>query len=233
MEERQFQKEYGSVLERIKHRRGDCPDVELLLAYREGALSPQEKNPLERHLNLCAVCKELVERIGQDAADVDDLSWKRIDKKLDRQEVPWRDAPLRRHLSFLAFRPLTPVAIAVLIGAVAVVWMVRNPDAVSPPEGSAPRGPAIQAIEPAGRAEKVARFVWSAPPVDVTFQLEIRQDDQLIWSDTMPEPTYDVPEPLSRLLKDRVNYRWKVRGVDAAGRLVVESDWTRFEIAAR
>lgn len=229
MDEERFAEEHGRLVKNLSKTKGACPDSGLLLAYHEGELNVEQKAALEKHVALCAICQELLQRISEERAPVDDLGWKRVEKRLDQRASPWRAS---RKLSSFAFgwRSLAAVAAMLVVTLAAVVWLATEHGVEAPSTSSPTRGTTIQVIAPAGVVERIDRFEWNAPPLEVTFHLQIKQQEELIWEGRTSSTYYSPPPDLLDRLKPGASYRWKVRGVNAQGETLVDSDWTNFQL---
>ena len=73
-------------------------------------------------------------------------------------------------------------------------------------------------------------FRWQAPPLALSYRVEVRLGDTLVWSGTASDTTVEASPELRRLLSAGVTYLWRVEGVDEAGRAVVASDWVELRL---
>lgn len=217
------------LLGTLKAGRGECPDIDLLLSLREGELPEEARLLLEKHVSLCGICQELLQRAEEAPSPVDDLAWKQIEKRLDRRAGPWSVTDRRRLISF-GLRPLGAVAALLVVTLAGVVWITSRQGTEMPPPASLTRGSAIQVVAPAGRVDRLERFEWTALPAFTRFRVQIRQGNETVWQIFTPETRYQTSQELLRHLKPGVRYRWKVDGIDSQGQVVGESGWTEFQL---
>ncbi len=224
MDSEEFDHSLAGTLSALRRQRGPCPEPDRVLAYQQKDLAEPEMRPVEAHLTLCGSCQELVDRLRQAPAAVDDFTWKRMERALDARPAPWRQSQpwlWRRHAG---------IAAAVLLLAAPAVWLLTQRGEQRPPEPAVTRGSSIQLREPAGQVERVDEFRWSALPAHSSFRVEIRQAEKLIGEATTPDPRYRPTEELKRRLQGEAVFRWKVQGLDERGQVLEESDWITFEV---
>lgn len=215
------------VVEGLRERRGPCPGVDELDALRHGELPPDEVQRVERHLRLCPRCRQLEHRAQLEPAEVDDLTWNRVERGLDARPAPWRER--------LAVRPeiragWLAAAALVALGIGLTLWVAR-PGLDSRDELVSPvRGPSIGAGEPAGLVDRVDLFSWSAPPIAASFRLELADEDRTVFAGEVPAEGWRAPSRLREELEPGVPYRWRVTAVDESGVLLAESQWVEFQL---
>jgi hypothetical protein len=217
-----FSAEHGAVLDRLRQRRGECPEPERLVALAHDDVTVDERALLSAHLSLCARCAREVELIAAGAEDVTEPVWERAERGLDARPAPWRvvPRPRRARLAWLA-------AAAGLILAVAVVWRSQP---VDPPDPTT-RGAGIQVVQPSGSVSALDRFEWAAPPVRARFRVEVRRDSEPIWRSEAPGSPLEAPPELLARLRPGVTYSWRVAAMGRDQEPFLQSDWTSFRIA--
>lgn len=230
MDPEAFRSDHARLFETLRGEKGSCPDPDLLLAYHHAGLTASETRLLEEHLSLCAVCSELLDRLRLSEQPVDDLTWKRVEGRLDARATPWRAAPKRKNGAWIRRRYWVAAAAGlVLVVGGLVVWSTR--DTVPMPFGPASpaRGEMVQLHEPAGVVSGVRIFTWSALPVASEFRLQIRHQGRIVWETTTDESRYRPPAELSPLLVPGEPFEWRVEALDDDGNPVAESSWMAFE----
>jgi hypothetical protein len=221
VEEQALESEQRSLLAALAGARGDCPANDELLAYSGGELAGEARRAVERHLLLCSDCEQLVELAGEEPASVDDASWRRMERRLDRRTgVPW-ESP--RH----GWRWLRVAA--VLTAVVGVSWLLtlRSEAPVSPTRGASPG-----LVAPTGSVDRVDELVWKAPPLVHSFRVEVRRDGALLFTAEASASPFRPPAPLLDRLVPGHRYTWRVEGLDVSGTRVFLSGWAAFEIAS-
>ena len=235
MDEKEFEQNYSGVLERLKDPKADCPDVEQIQAYAAGKLKPEQIGPIEDHLSCCAPCLQLEQRLAEDPAELDDLRWKKIERRLDARPAPWDTGrPASPWLSRV--RGLSAAAAMVVAVAAAVLWLWIERTTLEPGESgvagpiSTTRGVSIQAVTPVGQVETMRLFEWSTIPIEADFRLQVSGPDGVLWTATTRSQKYLPPPELLEKLEPQVRYRWMVRAVNEDGKEIAESSWIEFKI---
>ena len=217
MDDRRFEAELAGLGEGLRSRRGSCPSPERLGDHARGLLSGADSELVREHVRLCAACQGLVDAALASPAEVDDAVWGEVSRRLDARPAPWRRAPRRARVGWLA----AAASVVLVVGL--SFWMASGPGPTVPV--SATRGGALQPISPVGSVRRLEAFRWQAPPLALSYRVEVRLGDALVWSGTASDTTVEASPELRRLLSAGVTYRWRVEGVDEAGRAVVASDW--------
>ena len=225
MDDRRFDAELAAVAAGLKARRGECPETSQLADHARGGLTGAAAERVREHLRLCTACRELAEAALADPAEIDEVTWRRASRRLDSRPAPWRRrTPHGRRTGWLA-------AAAVVLAAGLSGWLaVSRPAPERPERVAATRGAVIQLVEPVGEVGELEVFRWQAPPLAVTYRVELRRGDHTVWSEVSPFPLLEAPPELRRELVPGVAYRWRVEGVDDAGRAVVTSDWAELRL---
>jgi hypothetical protein len=240
--EDEFGREFSPLLAGLGERRGECPDPERLAAHVHDELAAAERAAVDAHLGLCTRCTAEIELLAAAPAEVDDVTWRRVERRLDRRAAPWRRsgeaaAGARR----AAWLGLAAAVLAVAAGV--AVWRLPEPGG-GPRVISTTRGDGLQAIAPAGEVRAVERFEWAAPPIEATYRVEVRRGDERVLSvEGTPSAegtpfSAELPLGMRGVLAPGAEYRWRVQAVvreappgGAVGeRVVLESPWVEFRI---
>ena len=226
MEQQESEEEYAPIFESVRKEKGSCPEGDVLLTYVQGELEMPQADALRKHLAACGLCQELSERLASEQPAVDEVAWKRIEKRLNDRPAPWRRGAIQEHNPWLGWRSY--VAAAALVGVIgAGVWLSSERDRVTGPV-SETRGNAVQLQDPAGRIDKLEDFRWSALPIAGSFRIQIQERDKLIWEAVTGESRYLPPEELRRLLRPDTPFRWRIQALGPARDVVGESPWMEF-----
>ncbi|MDX1384058.1 MAG: hypothetical protein R3190_10475 [Thermoanaerobaculia bacterium] len=215
MTDSNFDRELEALGTELRRQRGACPPTDTLQRFAGGELGAEAAEEVGLHLRLCVECRELVEAVQDSPAAVDEVSWRRVERRLAQRPAPWRRArPGRVWWSAAA------VVVAVLGIA---LWSLGERSAEL--EGEVTRGTALKALEPIGEVSNASVFRWQGPPLEVGYRVELKQGDVEIWTGASAEREIAAPADLLRRLAPGVTYRWRVVGVADSGRTVAESDW--------
>jgi hypothetical protein len=229
MEQQESEEEYAPIFEALRKQKGNCPDGDVLLTYVQGELEMPQADALKKHLSACGLCQELSERLALEQPALDEVAWKRIEKKLDDRPAPWKKGPARKDSFPLGWRSY--VAAAALVGVIgASVWLSSERGRVTGPV-SETRGNAVQLQDPAGRIDKLEDFRWSALPIAGNFRIQVQEGDKLIWEAVTAESRYVPPEELRRLLRPDTRFRWRIQALGPAREVVGESTWIEFTLS--
>jgi hypothetical protein len=224
MDERRFDEELAAVSAGLRARRGDCPDTEEIVGFARGEVSDAAAARIRGHLRLCDSCRQLAEAALAEPAEVDEPTWSGVTGRLDRRQAPWRGGGRRRPgLAWLG----TAAAVLAATG-LSYYWPATGPPSGGPV--STTRGAALQPVEPIGEVRELEAFRWQAPPLDVSYRVEVRHGDTEVWSGSAPGSRLEPPPELRRALEPGVAYRWRALGLDEAGRIVVTSDWVELRV---
>jgi hypothetical protein len=226
MERDEFDHNFASSFQALKKRRGACPEGRILLSYAEGSLEKEKAEAVARHISLCGLCQDAVERLGQEYPEIDERTWRRIEKKLDRRDVPWKPKALSRR-SFWFRMPAAAAAVAV---AGVALWVSFDREPQTGPV-STTRGELVQVLEPVDRIGKLDLFRWNALPAASSFRLQVQQGQNIIWEAVVTGASYPPPEDLRRILLPETGFRWRVQALDSAGQTIGGSAWAEFDIS--
>jgi hypothetical protein len=152
----------------------------------------------------------------------DELTWHRAKRGLDRLPAPWR--PSKR-----SPRPAWLVLAAAVLGAVGLIYWPSR-DAPAPDRAAATRGAPVQLVEPVGEVGELGVFRWQAPPLALTYRVDLRRGDTTLWSGISSGQELEAPPDLVGELVPGVSYHWRVEGVAEAGRVVVSSEWVEVRL---
>ncbi len=235
IDEKEFEQNYSGILERLKDQKAECPDVEQIRAYATGELNPDRIGAIEDHLSCCAPCLQLQQRMAEEPAELDDLRWKKIEKRLDARPAPWDTGrPASPWLSRV--RGLRAAAAIVVVVAAAVLWVWIERTTLEPGKSavtgpiSTTRGVSIQAVTPVDQVETMRLFEWSTIPIEADFRLQISGPDGVLWTATTRSQKYLPPPELLERLEPEVRYRWMVQALNEDGKELARSSPIEFQI---
>lgn len=216
MDDDRFAAELHGLTAELRARRGPCPEPDRLARHALGELTGELAAETAAHLQLCDDCRQLAETVGAEPPEMDDLSWRRVERRLDSRPAPWRR---------VARRSRSPVWWSLAATALLVVglsywsFVDRGPSAPI----ATTRGAPVQPLEPIGEVAVLKSFRWQAPPLAVVYRVEIHRGEELVWSGSAEGKILEPPAELRRVLLPEIGYSWRVVGVDAAGDVVVTS----------
>ncbi|MBZ5542252.1 MAG: zf-HC2 domain-containing protein [Acidobacteriia bacterium] len=142
----------GKLREQLQSEPSGCPDVELLSAYFERALSPSERTVCETHLMTCPRCQLFVAELAR-LSEADERPVIVGEPEIVvKEETGW---PFR--LAWLA-----PVLVILIVAGVWYAEKIRNYN--RPPEQTAMEEPTPAATPPAGEAAKSKDHKIAATP---------------------------------------------------------------------
>jgi hypothetical protein len=189
-----------------------------------------DRRAIELHLAACVACSDLVARAQAACPAVDDLTWERTARRLDRRRRPWACAERRA----TGWSPRLAVA-AILALAAGLAWRLAGKPAelVSAVRGTA----GIQALAPAAEvesAEAITVFEWVPTlPAATLYRLEIEAGGETLWRETTRE-SHLLPRPeLPAILAAWGEVRWRVVGLGPSGAIALESPWAPLRLRAR
>jgi hypothetical protein len=217
-----FDGELEAISAGLRARRGVCPEADEIAAFARDELDAAAAARVRGHLGLCDSCGLLAEASLAEPVDVDEGTWSGVSGRLDRRAAPWRRSAARRPtIAWLG-------AAAAVLAAVGLSYWTTTTGA--PARVSATRGSALQPVEPIGEVRELATFRWQAPPLELSYRVEVRRGDTALWSGSAPGTSLAPPPELRRELAPGVTYHWRAVGVDASGRNVVASDWVELRL---
>lgn len=211
----------------LRGERGACPEVERLVARARGELPAADAGAIDRHVALCAACQELLAIASEEGESVDEVTWRRAERGLDRRAAPWTVGGARGERA----RPWLGAVAALLVTGLAVgLWLGR----AGPPPGPAPaatRGSALRPLAPVGAVAAFDAFRWQAPPVALRFEVEVERAGEVVWRGQTDASPLPAPPELRELLANGAPHRWRVRALAEDGRAVLVSEWAALELS--
>ena len=227
MNEAEFERRFAPILRQLESNPGDCPSVDQIMAHREGRLSQKQREAFLDHAAECETCTELLERLGLESKEVNDLTWRKVEKGLDSRPSSWKEETKGTWLPPVPY--LRALAAGVLLVAVGLGIWTNWPAAEQ--QTSITRGPVIQMVQPVGPVDRVSHFQWSSPPVADRFRVTVRGLDTPLEMETT-DSRLPLPDDLRQKLVPGRSYRWRVEALDEAGKTIVESEWVEFKVGS-
>jgi hypothetical protein len=219
MNEPEFLDRHDAELAAARGMRGACPSNDRLLDFAAGALDAPAAAEVERHALLCAICRDLLERLRTPAAAPDALVLRRLERSLDRRAAPWRR-------SALPIRVAT--AAAVVLAAVATTLLLPRPVAERP----VLRGSELVLAHPRGEISAIDRFDWQGAAIWSRYRIEVEVEG-MSWSTESDEPRFAPPPELRTSLGAARRFRWRVVALAVDGSALAESDWAEVRMVQR
>ena len=223
MKKKQFERKFAPILKDPASNPGDCPPTDRIIAHRQGELSLEERGDFLDHVVDCETCMALMERLAVEAEDVDDLTWKPVEKRLGARPSAWREGTIRRWLGPISSFSAVAAGI-LLVGTGLGVWATMPERPVS-----LTRGSAIQIARPAGLVNEVNVFEWSSPPVSDRFRVTV-EGGEASWLLESSETRLVPPSQLLERLTPGHKWRWRVAALNDEGKAILESDWMVFGV---
>jgi hypothetical protein len=188
--------------------------VELLTAYLDGEVTPEEKAHIEAHLPECSKCRAELEalsatqddlrgmmRLMAEEVSTPDKVWDRVRARLDTKDS-WLDG-LRRILASKTWQVATVTAAVVVIAVVAAVWQFGGvgqappiPEPTPTPTPSPTPPPPMPAPLPALQVSAVPSQNSYLPgeKIDIEFSFSNTDTDELITVTPFP-PEIQIMSP--------------------------------------
>jgi hypothetical protein len=222
----------------------DCPPIERLGRYADGALTPDERRREQAHIDGCANCQAELALLHEFAAppirddEAEAVRWGV--EQLQRREPEIFDSgrtnesPVRRSLSFRRMRPA--LALAVVLLAVVGGYYVTNRAPRLPSDiGSGPeatRSLTIEVRSPLGdQAAVPARLEWQAIGGAARYRVRLMEvDRQVIWSGDAVDAAIDLPPDIRARIAPGKTLVWQVTAFNAANAPIAESNAGRFRL---
>ena len=228
MDNRTFDREFETILVALGEHRGDCTDLDRLIDVDPTELPEDQRVELERHLELCPTCSAIL--LPEPYDDVDDITWRRVERSMDQRDKPWLGAGGRSATT--SRRQLLAVAASLLVALGGFgLWQQLKRPSDTPPSISITRGSTIQLLEPIGVVDAVQVMRWrTALPLDLTYRAEVRRGEDLVWQGETAATSLSVPADLLGALEVGIVYRWRIVGLDDEESVIAESGWTDFEL---
>jgi anti-sigma factor RsiW len=223
----------------------ECPSIERLGRYADGALTPEERRREESHIASCANCQAelaLLHAFANPALRDDEAEVVRWGvEQLQRREPEIFDggrkkaATVRRWLSFGRLRPV--LALAVVLLAVGSGYYMFNPappglptDIGSGPEATRTLRIVVQG--PVGDRQAVpTRLEWQ--PVSGASRYRVRLtevDRHEIWSSDTINAAIDLPPDVRAHIVPGKTLVWQVTAYNASNATIAESNAERFRL---
>jgi hypothetical protein len=206
----------------------DCPSLDELGRYADGALGREERSALEAHVHGCPSCEA-------------ELALLRALTSIEVAAQPTRPASRSRWLPFDSLRANAAAAV-LLVGIVAAgsYWLsVRRapvlPSQVSTTGGEVRRSLSIAIRGPIGDQRDVPqRFEWLAAPGALRYRVRLMTvDRQELWSTVTTAPAVELPASVQSALAPGRTLLWNVSAYGGDDALIAESGTQTFRVVPR
>jgi len=223
----------------------ECPSIERLGRYADGALTPEERRREDSHIATCANCQAelaLLQAFASPAIRDDEAEVVRWGvEQLHRREPEifeggrQKAASARRWLSLGSLRPV--LALAVVLLAIGGGYYLFNPAAPALPTdvGSSPevtRTLRIAVRGPVGdQAAAPTRLQWQ--PVSGASRYRVRLtevDRHEIWSSDTLDSAIDLPLDVRARIVPGKTLVWQVSAYDTSNAPIAESNAEQFRV---
>ena len=224
----------------------DCPSLEELGRYVDGALSSDEQRRKEWHIATCANCQAeltLLRAFTAPAVRDDEAAAVRWGvEQLQRREQEIfggarpRDSSVRRWLSAGRMRPAFAMA-AILLAIVGGYYLTTPTVPRLPTEiGAGPdatRSLTVALRGPIGDQTAVpGRLEWQPVSGAVRYQVRLSEVDRHeIWTSDTTDSAIDLPPEIRALIVPGKTLVWQVTVYGASNALIAESSAERFRLA--
>jgi hypothetical protein len=223
----------------------DCPSVERLGRYADGALTPEERRRDESHIAGCANCQAELALLHAFAAlavrDDEAEAVRRGVEQLRRREPEifergWlKGSPGHRWMSFPRVWPALPMAIVLL--ALGAGYYLTNQVAPRLPAdiGSSPeatRSLSIAVRGPSGdQAVVPTRLLWQPVSGAARYRVRLSEVDRReIWSGDTVDSGIDLPPEVRARIVPGKTLVWQVTAYGASNVPIAESNAERFRL---
>jgi len=224
----------------------DCPALDVLGRYADGALPPAEGTGIATHVGDCASCQSelalLQTFVAGAGRDEEQGAVRAIVAELRRREpvIFAQDAaPKIRQPRFALFGSLRhAMSLATVLLALVAGYFLFNStrphvpsDAVS--DGGATRSLTVELRAPIGDVIAAPqRLEWRPVPGAVRYRVRLMEVDRReLWSIDTAATTADLPEPIRALAVPAKTLLWQVTAYNAASAVIAESGQERFRLA--
>jgi hypothetical protein len=224
----------------------DCPALDVLGRYADGALPPVERADIATHVGGCASCQSelaLLETfVAGEVRDNEQGAVRAIVAELRRGEsaiFAQGAAPEIRQPRVALFGSLRhAMSLATVLLALVAGYFLLNTtrprvpsDAVS--DGGAIRSLTVELRAPIGDVIAAPqRLEWRPVPGAVRYRVRLMEVDRReLWSIDTAAATADLPEPIQALAVPAKTLLWQVTAYNAANAVIAESGQERFRLA--
>jgi len=221
----------------------DCPSIEQIGRYADGALVAEERRQAEAHIATCPNCQAELSLLRGFATltvrddEADAVRWG-IDELQRRRAATAgtadpKEPAVRRWLSASRLRPalvLTAVTVAVVFGYYVVDR--RAPRLPADLGSDVTRSLAVSLRAPLGdQAEAPARLQWDRVSGAARYHVRLSEvDRQEIWSGDTASPSIDLPPEVRARLVPGKTVLWQVTAYGSANTAIAASNAERFRV---
>ena len=223
----------------------ECPSIERLGRYADGALTPEERRHEESHIGTCANCQAelaLLHAFARPAARDDEPEVVRWGvEQLRRRETELFDhsrlhgSSIRRWLSAGSLRPA--LALAIVLLAIVGGYYLTNPAVPRLPTdiGSSPettRSLTVAVRAPIGDQTAVPdRLEWQPVSGAARYHVRLSEVDRReIWSGDTMDTAVDLPLDVRARIVPGKTLVWEVIAYSASNAPMAESNAERFRL---
>ena len=223
----------------------ECPSIERLGRYADGALTPEERRREESHIAACANCQAELAllhafatlAVRDDEAEV--VRWGVEELRRREPEIfdggSLKDSHVRRWLSIGRLRPALALAVVLLmLGGGYYLSNQATPrlpaDIGSSPEAT--RSLTVTVRGPIGDQGSVpARLQWEPVSGAARYRVRLSEvDRQEIWSGDTVGTEIDLPSDVRARIVPGKTLVWQVTAYGASNAPIAESDAQRFRL---
>jgi len=234
------------ILRRALQPGSECPAIDELGRYADGALTPAERAAAASHIDRCATCQSELAMMQTFAdgtiAEHERDALRDIVAELGRRESQILGSPavpeVRRSgfALFGSFRhalTLATVLIAIVGGYVIFDSMPPRLPSDAGSDGGATRSLAVELRAPIGdQAAAPQRLEWRPVSGAVRYRVRLMEVDRReLWSNQTAATAVDLPEPIRILIVPAKTLLWQVTAYDASNAPIGESGPERFRVA--
>ena len=224
----------------------DCPPIERLGQYADGALTPEQRRREQAHIAACANCQAELALLHEFAApavrddEAEAVRWGVEQLRRREPEIFDGGRPAgpsgRRSLSFGRVRPALAVAI-VLLAFVGGYYVTNQAPRLPTDIGSSPeatRSLTIEARSPIGdQAAVPTRLEWQAIAGAARYRVRLSEVDRReIWSGDTIDSAIDLPSDVRARIVPGKTLVWRVTAYGASNAPIAESNDERFRLRA-
>jgi hypothetical protein len=235
------------ILRQALRRGADCPAVEVLGRYADGALPPAERSAAAAHIGTCTVCQSELALLqtfasGEIRSDERDAV-NAVVGELRRRESEIIPAPalpeIRQSRFALWFGSSRHVlSLAVVLLAVVGGYLIfdskppRLPSSVVY-DGGTTRSLTVELRAPIGDLVAAPqRLEWRPVSGAVRYRARLMEVDRReLWSIETAATEVDLPGPVRALIVPAKTLQWQVTAYDASNSPIGESSVERFRLA--